>query len=175
MYKPQTHISFHGTQILINNHPTYDGREKAEGLLFNLRMVNSTFDDTLGKVDWWNDDGSRPENDQAGYGVWNSPESANANTQRFIQALPEYRDWGILAINLNFQGGHPLQGKTWIDEGKGSAGARENGHRDFYHNSGFRADGSIDEDYAQRIGSVTEACDRLGMIVIFRLWHFKLL
>ena len=96
MHKYQTSVSFQGTRILVNGHPTYEGREKAEGLLFNLRMVNATFDDTLGKVSWWDDDGSRPENRHAGYGTWRSPESAIANTQRFIQALPEYKAWGIL-------------------------------------------------------------------------------
>jgi hypothetical protein len=172
MYKSQTSISFQGTRILINGHLTYEDREEVEGLLFNLRMVNATFDDTLGQVSWWDDDGSRPENCYAGYGPWRSPESAFANTQRFIQALPEYRAWGILAVNLNFQGGHPLLGKPWIAEGRGSAGARTNGHRDFYHNSGFRADGSMDDDYARRIGSVIEACDRLGMAVILQLFYF---
>lgn len=172
MHKPQTKVSFRDTQVLINNRPTYEGCKKAEGLLFNLRTVNATFDDTLGNVDWWDDDGSRPENLYAGYGKWKSPESANSNTQRFIQALPEYKDWGILAVNLNFQGGHPLQGKNWIAEGNGSAGARENGHRDFYHNSGFFPNGKIDEDYAHRISFVIEACDKLGMIVILQLFYF---
>ena len=172
MYKPHTSVSFQGTRILMNDRPTYEGCEKAEGLLFNVRTVNATFDDTLGEVSWWDDDGSRPENGHAGYGGWRSPESAMANTQRFIGALPEYRAWGILAVNLNFQGGHPLLSKPWIAEGKGSAGARENGHRDFYHNSAFRADGSIDENYAERIGSVIEACDRLGMAVILQLFYF---
>jgi len=172
MYKPETSVSFHGTSILINGRPTHQGSGKAEGLLFNLRMVNATFDDTLGKVSWWDDDGTRPENCKAGYGRWHSPESAVANTQRFIQALPEYRAWGILAVNLNFQGGHPVQGKSWIEEGKGSAGARPNGHRDFYHNSGFRENGSIDEKYAERIASVIEACDKLDMVVILQLFYF---
>jgi len=168
----QTTVSFEGTKILINGQPTYTGCEQVEGLLFNLRTVNATFDDTLGQVSWWDDDGSRPENCYAGYGTWRSPGSAFANTQRFIQALPEYRAWGILAVNLNFQGGHPLQDKTWISEGKGSAGARPNGHRDFYHNSGFKADGTIDENYAERIRSVIEACDELGMVVILQLFYF---
>ena len=172
MYKPQTSISFRGTRLLINGRLTYEGCEKVEGLLFNVRTVNASFDDTLGEVSWWDDNGSRPKNGYAGYGPWRSPESASANSQRFTQALPEYRAWGILAVNLNFQGGHPLLGKTWIAEGKGSAGARRNGHRDFYHNSGFRADGSIDENYAGRIGSVIEACDRLGMVVILQIFYF---
>jgi len=168
---PETIASFEGTRVLINGCPTYKGT-RGEGLLFNIRTVNATFDDTLGQVAWWDDDGSRPENDHAGYGPWRSPESALANTQRFIEALPEYRTWGILAVNLNWQGGQPIGAKTWIPEAKGSAGARPNGHRDFYHNSGFRADGAIDENYAQRIGSIIEACDRLGMVVILQLFYF---
>lgn len=75
-------------------------------------------------------------------------------------------------MNLNFQGGHPLLGKPSVPEGKGSAGTRPNGHRDFYHNSGFREDGSIDESYAERIASVVEACDNLGMVVILQLFYF---
>jgi len=172
MQKPQTSVSFQGTRILINGQLTYTGHKKVEGLLFNIRTVNATFDDTLGQVSWWGDDGSRSENDYANYGQWRSLESADANTQRFIQALPSYRAWGILAVNLNFQGGHPLQQKTWISEGKGSAGARPNGHRDFYHNSGFHADGSIDENYVQRIRAVIEACDGLGIVVILQLFYF---
>ena len=172
MYKAQTILSVQGTHILINDRPTYEGCEAAEGLLLNLRAVSATFDDTLGQVSWWDDDGSRPENNHAGYAPWRSPESADANTERFIQSLPEYRAWGILAVNLNVQGGHPILGRLDIAEGHGSAGARPNGHRDFYHNSGFRADGSLDPNYATRIGAVIEACDRLGMAVILQLFYF---
>jgi len=172
MYQAQTNVSIDGTKFLINGQPTYPGRGPIEGLLFNVRTVNATFDDTLGVVDWWNDDGSRPENGHAGYGKWTSPASAYANTERFVQALPEYRAHGILAVNLNVQGGHPLNGKPWIAEGHGSAGARPNGHRDFYHNSGFNADGSIDAVYARRISAVVEACDRLGMVVLLQLFYF---
>ncbi len=169
---PNTVISFEKSRILINNTFTYSGRGSVEGCLFNVRTVNATFDDTLGQVSWWDDDGSHPENGMAGYGKWKSPDSAFTNTDRFIGALHEYRDWGILAINLSFQGGHPLQTKLWIPEGRGSAGKRPNGHRDFYHNSGFRSDGSIDAGYAQRISSTIETCDRLGMAVILQLFYF---
>ena len=172
MYDAQTTVSVDGTRILINGEPTYKGCEQVEGLLFNVRTVNATFDDTLGKVDWFDDDGSRPENDHAGYGKWESPGSAVANTERFVKALPEVLDCGVLAVNLNVQGGHPLNGKPWIEEGHGSAGARPNGHRDFYDNSGFLADGSLDENHAKRLSSVIEACDRLGMAVILQLFYF---
>lgn len=171
MKKPATILSIDGTKFLINGHYTYEG-SNAEGLLFNVRTVNATFDDTLGEVDWWDDDGSHAENERAGYGKWRKDASADENTGRFVEALKEYRDRGILAVNLCFQGGHPILGKTYIEESKGSAGARANGHRDFYHNSGFGADGEIDEDYAERIGLIIEACDRLGMVVILELFYF---
>jgi len=172
MFRAQTTVSFDGACILVNGRPTYEGNESVEGLLFNVRTVNATFDDTLGQVDWFDDDGSRPENDHAGYGPWRSPESAFANTERFIDALLEFRAHGVLAVNLNLQGGHPLNGKPWIEEGHGSAGRRPNGHRDFYHNSGFRADGSLDGNHAKRISAVIEACDRLGMVVFLQLFYF---
>jgi len=172
MYKAQTNVSFDGTKILINGELTYKGHQQVEGLLFNVRTVNATFDDTLGKVNWWDDDGSQPGNDYAGYGKWSSPHSAFANTERYIKGLSDYRAHGILGVNLNFQGGHPLNGKPWIEEGHGSAGRRPNGHRDFYHNSGFHADGTIDEKYAERISLVIEACDQLGMVVILQLFYF---
>ena len=171
MFEAATRVSTDGEKVLINGRPTYAGTG-VEGLLFNLRTVNATFDDTLGKVDWWDDDGSHAENDKAGYGPWRSPESAAANTGRFIDALADYKAHGVGAVNLNFQGGHPLMAKTDIPEGQGSAGRRANGHRDFYHNSGFRADGSIDPNYAGRIGEVVEAADGLGMVVILQLFYF---
>ena len=137
-----------------------------------MRTVNATFDDTLGRVDWFDDDGSRPENGQAGYGLWRSPASAEANTDRFLDGLTAYRDHGVLAVNLNFQGGHPLNGKPWIEEGHGSAGRRLDGHRGFYHNSAFDADGAIDASHAARLARVIEACDRLGMAVVLQLFYF---
>lgn len=167
-----TWLQIDGDKFLINGRPTYEGCGKVEGLLFNLRTVNATFDDTLGIKPYWDDDGTHPENDYASYGRWESPASAFANTERFIQALAEYREHGILAVNLNFQGGHPLLNKPWFPEGEGSAGRRPNGQRDFLHNSGFHADGTIDPNYARRISSVIEACDRLGMVVILQIFYF---
>ncbi len=167
----KTKLSIDGEKVLINGEPTYRGTS-VEGLLFNVRTVNATFDDVLGQVDWWDDDGSHDENARAGYGKWSSPDSAAANTERFVAALAEYKSHGILAVNLNFQGGNPLRNKTWITESHGSAGARPNGHRDFYHNSAFGLDGSIDVAYAERIGDVMDACDRLGMVVILQLFYF---
>ena len=63
MFEAKTEVSFSGEKVRINNQPTYAGNPRAEGLLLNERTVNATFDDTLGKVNWWDDDGSHPEND----------------------------------------------------------------------------------------------------------------
>jgi len=101
MYQAQTTVSFEGTKILINGELTYKGRKHVEGLLFNVRTVNATFDDTLGKVDWWDDDGSQSGNDHAGYGKWSSPHSAFANTERYIKGLSDYRAHGILFASLS--------------------------------------------------------------------------
>jgi hypothetical protein len=67
---------------------------------------------------------------------------------------------------------HSLNGKPQIAEGQGSAGRRPNGHRDFYHNSGFLADGALDPAYAARLAAVIEACDRLDMVVLLQLFYF---
>ena len=171
MHQTQTHVAIDETRFLLNGEPTYPGTQ-VEGLLFNVRTVNATFDDTLGEIDWFDDDGSRPENSNAGHGPWQSPASAEANTARFIQGLAEYRANGVLAVNLNLQGGHPLNGKPWIQEGHGSAGRRPNGHRDFYHNSASGADGSLDPRFQRRLERVIEACDRLGMAVVLQLFYF---
>jgi len=77
-----TVVSIDGTRWLINGEVTYPGTP-AEGLLMNVRMVNSTFEDL-----------NRKEFD---------PE---ANTDRFLKYLPDYVAHGIRAITLNLQGGH---------------------------------------------------------------------
>ena len=171
-YQAQTHLAIDGERFLINGKPTHLGKPDIEGFLFNIRTVNATFDDALNRVDWFDDDGSLPENGYAGYGKWVSPASAEANTARFIRALPQFRAHGVLAVNLCLQGGHPLNGKPWIEEGAGSAGRRPNGHRDFYHNSAFGTDGSLDDGYMRRVGNVIEACDRLGMAVVLQVFYF---
>lgn len=79
----KTRVTFNGTKILISGQKTYKGQKFAEGLLFNIRTVNATFDDTYGKIHFWDDDGTRPENCYSGYGLWLSPDSAFKNTLRF--------------------------------------------------------------------------------------------
>ncbi|MDA1191963.1 MAG: hypothetical protein O3A46_09815, partial [Candidatus Poribacteria bacterium] len=67
----------------LNGKVTYPGAQ-AEGLLMNVRMVNSTFEDR-----------KRPDFD------------ADANTERFLSKIPEYVALGARAFTLNLQGGMP--------------------------------------------------------------------
>ena len=78
-----TTVSIDKTQWRINDEITYPGTP-AEGLLMNVRMVNSTFEDSK-RTDF--------DSDQ--------------NTARFISKIPEYKSYGVRAFTLNLQGGFP--------------------------------------------------------------------
>jgi CubicO group peptidase (beta-lactamase class C family) len=71
----------------INGNVTYPGT-RAEGLLMNVRMVNSTFEDT--------NDQTRPP----GF-------DAEKNTDTFLAQIPDYVDHGVRAFTLCLQGGFP--------------------------------------------------------------------
>lgn len=77
-----TTVSVNKTQWQINGQVTYPGTA-AEGLLMNVRMVNSTFEDR-----------KRKDFDP------------NENTGRFILKIPEYNACGVRAFTLNLEGGH---------------------------------------------------------------------
>jgi hypothetical protein len=78
-----TTVSISGTRWQINNEITCRGTA-AEGLLMNVRMVNSTFEDR-----------KRPDFD------------SDENSSRFIAKVPEYNSFGVGAFTLNLQGGFP--------------------------------------------------------------------
>jgi hypothetical protein len=78
-----TTVSVNGTQWQINGEITYPSTA-AEGLLMNVRMVNSTFEDRK-RTDF----------------------DSNKNTDRFISKIPEYNSYGVRAFTLNLQGGFP--------------------------------------------------------------------
>jgi len=111
----------------INGDVTYAGAE-AEGLLMNVRMVNATFEDS-GRDDF----------------------DADANTDRFIAQIPDYRDHGIRAFTLCLQGGMP-----------GYEGAI---------NSAFEGDGSLRRDYLERVDRVIRASDEAGVAVILGFFY----
>lgn len=94
----------------------------------NVRMVNAVFEDA-----------NRPEFDPS------------ANTDRFLEKIPDYVAHGVRAFTLNLQGGMP-----------GYEGAV---------NSAFDAGGNLREAYLQRVGRVIEACDRQGAVVILGCFY----
>ena len=79
----KTKLELRNSQWLINGRITYPGA-KAEGLLMNVRMVNSTFEDR-NKLDF----------------------VAATNTRKFIEKIPEYAAHGVRAFTLCLQGGMP--------------------------------------------------------------------
>jgi CubicO group peptidase (beta-lactamase class C family) len=123
----KSRISIEKERWLINGAVTYRSAE-AEGLLMNVRMVNAVFEDA-----------QRPEFDPA------------ANTNHFIEKIPDYVAHGILAFTLNLQGGMP-----------GYEGAV---------NSAFDAEGNLHEGYLGRVRQVIEACDRHGAVVILGCFY----
>ncbi len=145
-----TEVSIHGTEFWINGKPTYAGREfeghKIQGLLFNVRAVQATFDD------------ANP--DTRGY--WVYPDTGTwdpeRNTDEFCAALPSWRDHGVLAFTICAQGG----GARYLPE-----------VYDHYDNSAFSRDGALKLNYAQRIAKILECADALGMVVIVGMFYWK--
>jgi len=81
----ETKVSLVDGRWHLNDQMTYAGTP-AEGLLLNVRMVNSTYEDR--------NDATRPK----GF-------DAEANTDRFIAQIPSYRTAGVRAFTLCLQGG----------------------------------------------------------------------
>jgi hypothetical protein len=82
-YTARTRLTIDGPRFRLNGSLTYPG-QPPEGMLLNVRMVNSVFED----------DG-RPEFD---------PES---NTAEFLGRMEEYVAHGVRAFTVSLQGGYP--------------------------------------------------------------------
>jgi hypothetical protein len=146
-----TTVSIHKNQIWINGRPTYAGRRfdglPVEGLLFNNRAVQATFDDQ-------NPDTQRywvyPDT-----GIWD-PERNVAN---FIAALPQWRNHGVLGVTLNFQGGGGRYSPEIYDN---------------YDNNSFTLDGSLIPAYADRMRRVLARIDDLEMVAIVGIFYLAM-
>lgn len=125
--QPATQVSIENGRWHINGKVTYPGA-KAEGLLMNVRMVNATFEDR--KRDDFDPD---------------------ANTNAFLERLPEYVAQGVRGFTFCLQGGMP-----------GYEGAV---------NSAFEPDGSLRPEYLARVRRVIEACDKEGAVVILGCYY----
>jgi len=144
----KTALSIQEDGFLINGRPTYAGRVygemKIEGLLLNARMVQGIFDDLNPQTRrrW-----AYPDT-----GVWD-PER---NTREFVEAMPLWREHGLLAFTLNLQGGSP--------EGYSKEQP--------WHNSAWTPEGELRPEYASRLRRVLDKADDLGMAVILGLFYF---
>ena len=143
-----TEIAIAGERFLIDGEVTYRGRSfrghPVEGLLLNSRMVQATFDD------------ANPDTRER----WAYPDTMSwdpeRNTTEFLQALPEYRESGLLAVTVNLQGGSP--------EGYSSDQP--------WDNSAFTAEGELKPPYVARMTRVLANTDALGMAVILGVFYF---
>lgn len=145
---PKTKVSIVGEDFYINGSLTLKGREwkgrRMEGLLPNSRMVNGIFDD------------ANPESAH----LWKYPDTQmwdpERNTTEFIQQMPVWKAHGLLAFNINFQGGSPQgysQKQPWI-------------------NSAFDENGELKQAYLNRLKRILDKADELGMVVNLGLFYF---
>ena len=144
----RTTVSIVADEFHINGQPTYTGRKwnghRIQGLLFNSRMVQGTFDDlNTNTVSKW----AYPDTKK-----WD----AERNTREFIAAMPEWRKHGLLAFTIDLQGGSPQgysQSQPW-------------------HNSAIAEDGSLRVDYMKRLERIIDRADELGIAVILGYFYF---
>lgn len=141
-------ISINGDVFKLNGEPTYPGRRwrelKIEGLLMNSRMVQGIFDDENPetKSKW-----AYPDT-----GIW----APDRNLREFVEAMKDWRNHGLLAFTVNFQGGSP--------EGYSKEQP--------WYNSAFKTDGSMKKPYLERMARILDEADRLGMVAIVGYFYF---
>jgi hypothetical protein len=91
---------------------------------------------------------------------WKYPDTGKwdpeRNTREFIEAMPEWKNHGLLAFTINFQGGSP--------EGYSRSQPWEN--------NAFEPDGSLRQDYVNRMERIIKKADQLGMVVILGIFYF---
>ena len=144
-----TKLSIAGEKFLLNGVPSHEGRvydgRDVEGLLFNVRAVQATFDDaTEATRDQW----AYPDT-----GVWD----AERNVRELCDALPAWRDHGVLAFTVNLQGGGP----RYLPEVYQA-----------FDNNGFKPSGDLKRSYADRMARVIATADELGMVVILGIFYW---
>jgi hypothetical protein len=142
----KTTVSTTGTDILINGKKTYADVKGTDpsirGLLFNARFIQGIFDD---KAD--------PRRfARFGFDAWD----ADAQTDRLIEALPDWYSYGLRAFTVGIQGGGPC---FTIDSAT-------------VDNNPFGTDGKrFDPTYQKRLDRLIKAADELGMVVIVSYFY----
>lgn len=143
-----THVDIREDAVTINGRPTYEGRthegRSIEGLLFNARVVHAWFDD---------------ENPETASN-WAYPDTGEWDPERnvgeFLAAMPTWYDHGLRAIATNLQCGSPegySDDQPWVV-------------------LAYRPDGSLKDDWMNRVRRVLDRADELGMAVILGLFYF---
>lgn len=144
----QTVVAIRGDEFLLNGQPTYPGRiwqgHRIQGLLMNSRMIQGIFDDRNPEtVSRW----AYPDT-----GKWD----AERNVREFLDAMPLWKQHGLLSFVVGMQGGSPQgysQDQPW-------------------ENSPFDSDGSLREDYMDRLRRILDRADELGMAPMVNVFYF---
>ena len=147
---PRPVVSIVGEDFLIDGAPTYEGvswrGHRIEGLLFNSRMVQATFDD------------ENPETRS----LWAYPDTgvydALRNTDEFVAAMPEWREAGLLAVTVCLQGGGAIYTRPFPYEQ--------------YINSAYDPQGHLKPSYMARLKRILDRAAELEMAVILGLAYF---
>ena len=141
----KTILGITGAKIIINGKLTYSDisgtKAKNHGLLMNARFIQGIFDDKA--------DVSRFSR----LGISWDPDE---NTTRLIKALPEWKEYGLLAFTVGLQGGMPVLTipNSTID------------------NNPYSEDGTrINPSYLKRLDTLITSADQLGMVVIVSLLY----
>lgn len=129
----KTRVTIHGARWFFNNQ-LINKSSPAEGLLLNVRMVNSVFEDR----------GVAGNQSLSGF-------DPAKNTNAFISKIPDYLSSGINAFTISLQGGFP-----------GYEGAV---------NTAFNPDGSLREEYLERVKRVIRTCDASHAAVILSCFY----
>jgi hypothetical protein len=147
MTERKTIVEIREDAFWINGKPTYEGRRyrghTIEGLLLNARLVQGIFDDL------------NPET-RSRWDYPDGPWDPDRNTREFVAAMSTWRQFGLIGFTLNLQGGSP-QGYSKEQP---------------WHNSAFKADGSLRSDYVARLKSILDRADALGMVPILGFFYF---
>jgi hypothetical protein len=148
-HERQTTVTIKGEDFYINDVITLKGKThngiSLEGLLPNSRMVQGIFDDynEETKSNWIYPDTKQWDPDR--------------NTNEFVEAMSLWKSYGLLAFTINLQGGSPF----------GYSGKRQQ-----WLNSASQSDGSLDDQYMNRLERILDRADELGMVVILGYFYF---
>ncbi len=144
----KTVVEIKGDQFYINGKPTYEGRYWKGIKLKDFCSIPEWYRESLmisilKQSDKW----AYPDTKK-----WD-PER---NTDEFIKNMKKWRKNGLLSFTINMQGGSPQgysQEQPW-------------------HNSGYFDDGSLRDEYMERLERILDRADKLGMVPILGFFYF---